>query len=227
MNRCAFGMRAIIVLFAALILAVGRPAPAAPITIDFENLPNLPLQPNNFAAAGAMQVYNDPGVFNISGGVVLGNPTFLASFAAHGSPPNLYGTTDIADPSLLSTITLTLPSAEDIVSVTGVLFNGQPAAESYEVDAFSGASLVASQVFTNMAADTSLSGFGNFSLTSNAANPITRLTITTPNANANGWDFFADTITITGGAVTSTPEPSTALILLSGVLGLWVARRRR
>lgn len=164
MNRYAFGMRAVIVLFAVLTLAVGRPAPAAPITIDFENLPNLPLQPNNLAAAGPMQVYNDPGVFNISGGVVLGNPTFLASFAAHGSPLNLYGTADFADPSLLSTITLTLPSAEDIVSVTGVLFNGEPVAESYEVDAFSGASLVGSQVFTNMAADSSLSGLVIFLL---------------------------------------------------------------
>jgi hypothetical protein len=43
--------------------------------------------------------------------------------------------TDVADSSLLSTITLTLPSAEDIVSVTGVLFNGQPVAEDYVVDA--------------------------------------------------------------------------------------------
>ena len=41
--------------------------------------------------------------------------------------------TDVADSSLLSTITLTLPSAEDIVSVTGVLFNGQPVAEEYVV----------------------------------------------------------------------------------------------
>ena len=42
--------------------------------------------------------------------------------------------TDVADSPLLSTITLTLPSA-DIVSVTGVLFNGQPVAEDYVVDA--------------------------------------------------------------------------------------------
>jgi hypothetical protein len=39
--------------------------------------------------------------------------------------------TDVADSSLVSTITLTPPSAEDIVSVTGVLFNGQPVAEGY------------------------------------------------------------------------------------------------
>jgi PEP-CTERM motif len=226
MNRSAFALRAVILLCAALTLAVGRPALAAPITINFETLPSLPTQPNDFAAAGAVQTYTVAGAFSITGGIVLGDPTFLASFGAHGSPPNAYGTADFADPSLLSTITLTLPSAEDIVSVTGVLFNGQPVAESYEIDAFSGVSPVGSQVFTNMATTSSLSGFDNFSLASNAANPITRVTIATPNAVANGWDFFVDTITITP-AVTTTPEPSTALILLSGALGLLVARRRR
>ena len=123
MNMRAFGMRASILLVAALTLAVGRPAPAAAITIDFETLPSLPTQPNNFAAAGAKQTYTAPGVFSIDGGVVLGNPTFLAAFPSHGTPPNLYGTTDVADPSLLSTITLTLPSAEDIAKVNE-LFGG-------------------------------------------------------------------------------------------------------
>jgi hypothetical protein len=98
----------------------------------------LPTQPNNFAAAGSMQTYGVAGMFNIDGGVVLGNPTFLASFPAHGTPPNTYGTADFAVPSLLSTITLTFPIAEDVVSVTGVLFKGQPLAENYVVDAFSG-----------------------------------------------------------------------------------------
>jgi hypothetical protein len=225
MNKGAFGMRAIVVLFAAVTLAVGRPAPAAPITINFETLPSLPTQPNNFAAAGAKQTYSSAGVFTIDGGVALGNPTFLPAFPLHGTVPNLYGTTDIADPSLLSTITLTLPSAEDIVSVTGVLFNGQPVAEDYVVDAFSGLTLVAMNTFTGMAGSSSTSAFGNISLSSTAALPITSVTITTPNSGANGWDFFVDTITINAAEV-QAPEPSTALILLSG-LWLLVARRRR
>jgi hypothetical protein len=213
-------------LFAALGLMLGGQALAAPITIDFENLPHLSTQPNNFAAAGTMQIYSQAGVFSIMGGVALGNPTFLASFAAHGSAPNAYGTADFADPSLLSTITLTLPSAEDITSVTGVLFNGQTFAENYVVDAFSGATLVAQDIFNGVQANTSTSGFRDISLTSNAANPITSVTITTPNSSTNGWDFFVDTIQISA-AVVQTPEPSTALILLSGVLGLVAVRRRR
>ena len=226
MNRCAFGVRAIILLGAALTIAVGRPALAAPITINFETLPSLPTQPNNFAAAGPMQTYNVPSVFTISGGVVLGNPTFLASFPAHGSPPNLYGTADFADPSLLSTIALTFPSAEDIISVTGVLFNGQNITEDYVVKAFSGATQVDSNTFTGVAANTSTSAFGNISLSSLAAQPITSVTITTPDAAVNGWDFFVDTITIIP-FVQQAPEPSTALMLLSSALGFWVVRRRR
>src|SRR6266478_7172386 len=214
MNMRAFGIRASILLVAALTLGLGRSASAAPIT-------------NNFAAAGPMQTYTVAGVFSIAGGVALGNPTFLPAFPLHGTPPNLYGTTDIADPSLLSAITLTLPSAEDIVSVTGVLFNGQGIAENYEVDAFSGATMVDHNTFTGMPANTLTSAFGNISLASNAANPITSVTITTPNAATNGWDFFVDTITISAAAVTPASEPSTALILLSGALGLLVARRRR
>jgi hypothetical protein len=225
-NKYAFGMKAIIFAFAALILSVGRSAPAVAITIDFENLPSLPAKANNFAAAGVMQIYTVPGVFTISGGVVLGNPTFLATFPLHGTPPNLYGTTDVADPSLLSTITLTLPSAEDIVSVSGVLFNGQPITEDYVVNAFSGATLVATNAFASMAPDFSTSGFGNFSLTSGAAQPITSVTITTPDVALNGWDFFVDTITISA-AVSPIPEPSTALLFLASALGVLMVRRRR
>jgi len=230
MNRCALAIRAIILLGAALALGAGGSAVAAPFTINFETLPALPTQPNNFAAAGAMQTYSQAGVFSISGGVALGNPTFLASFAAHGSPPNAYGTADFADPSLLGTITLTFPSAEDVTSVTGVLFNGQPTPENYVVTAFSGATVVFADVFTNMAANTSTNGFGNISLSAtDPALPITSVTITTPDAaGPNGfWDFFVDSIVVTPGAVTTTPEPSTALILLSGAVGLWAVRRRR
>src|ERR1700730_15584398 len=227
MNMRAFGIRTSILLVAALTLAMGRPALAAPITINFETLPALPTQPNNFAAAAAKQTYSSAGVCTIDGGVALGNPTFLPAFPLHGTPPNLYGTTDVADPTLLQTITLTFPAAEDIVSVTGVLFNGQPIAEDYVVDAFSGLALVAMNRFTGRAAASSTSAFGNISLSSLAAQPITSVTITTPNALVNGWDFLVDTITISAAAVTTTPEPSTALILLTGALGLLVARRRR
>jgi len=185
-ERRTTATRAVVLLLAALALSAVRPAAAAMITIDFENLPSLPLQPDNFNTAGAMQTYSQAGVFSISGGVALGVPSLLASFPAQGSLPNLYGTTDVADPSLLETITLTFPSAEGVTAVTGVLFNGQPVPESYEVDALSGGSTVDSQMFSNMAESFSSAGFGDFSLGSTAALPITSVTITTPNARVNG-----------------------------------------
>jgi hypothetical protein len=220
-----------LVVVAAVLLIGLRPASAVTITIDFENLPFLPAQPNNFAAAGAMQTYTSPGVFTITGGVVLGNPSFLPAFAAHGSPPNLYGTADFADPSLLSTITLDLPETAGTTSVNGVFFNGQNIAEDYEVDYFSGASLICAQAFTGVVDKTNSSSFGILSCSSTLANAITRVTITTPNAGANGWDFFVDTLVLTQTPTSVVPEPASVMLIASGaaVLGYrgWRRRKRR
>jgi hypothetical protein len=179
--------------------------------LNFETNPNLPPQPNNFAAAGAMQTYAQAGVYSIGGGVVLGNPTFLPAFPAHGSAPNLYGTADFADPSLLQTITLTLPAAEGVENVSGVFFNGQPVSETYTLTAKSGAATVGTTTMT-LAAASSAADFLNFSFTSTFAAPITSVTFTTPNAANNGWDFFVDTIAIT------VPEPSS--LVLSGIAAM-------
>jgi hypothetical protein len=195
-------------------LALTQTVHATLITIDFENEPTLPLQPNNFAAAGPMQVFTSPGKYTISGGVVLGNPTFLLAFPANGTPPNLYGTADFADPSLLQVMTLDLPAAEGIFLVQGVLFNGQPIAEDYQLNAFSGLTQVDAETFTAVQPDSDPFGFRRFSLSSSPATPITRVTITTPNAALNGWDFFVDTVTL------QTAEPPSLILLLFGALPL-------
>jgi hypothetical protein len=221
MSRYTFATRAIILLGAALALGLARPTAAATITIDFENLPSLPPQPNSFLLAGPMQTYNDPGVFTISGGVVLGNPLGLPAFPLHGTPPNLYGTADFADPTLQSTITVTFPAAEGVTSVTGVLFNGQPIPENYVVDASSGAIPLAPNTFTNMPDSTSTSAFGNFSFTSTTALPITSVTIPTPaDAALNGWDFLVDTITITTTPVVPAPLIGQGLPVLLAIGGI-------
>jgi len=195
-------------------LALTQSLHASLIAIDFENEPPLPLQPNNFAAAGPMQVFTSPGKYTISGGVVLGNPTFLLAFPANGTPPNLYGTADFADPSLLQVITIDLPAAEGIFLVQGVLFNGQPLAEDYQLNAFSGLAQVDAETFTAVQPDSDPFGFRKFSLSSSPATPITRVTITTPNAAINGWDFFVDTVTL------QTAEPPPLILLLFGALPL-------
>ena len=196
---------------------------AAIITVDFETNPVLAAQPGDFFTAGATQTYNSPGNYTVSGGVVLGNPAFLASFTANGSAPNLYMTADFADPSLLATITFDLPPTTFVTTVTGVLFNGQEILENYVVSAFSGITLVSTNNLNNVPIASSISSFANFSLTSTLALPITRVTITTPNAGVNGWDFGVDTVRINQNPV---PEPGVAGLLAIGA-GLLGFRRRR
>ena len=218
----SYGMLSALVVV-TLLLWMSQPAYST--VIDFENQPSLAAQPSSFGAL-TMQTYISAGIFSISGGVVLGNPNFLTPFATHGSSPNAYGTCDFADPSLLQTIELDLPLAEGVISVTGVLFNGQNFAESYTVTAFSGVNQVDSNAFNNMADDSSASGFGNVSLSSNAANPITQVLFTTPNAQASGWDFFVDTITLTTSAA-AIPEPATVVGVALGIALLGLRRMRR
>jgi len=195
-------------------LGLTQPAHGILITIDFENEPQLPLQPNNFVAAGAMQTLTSPGKYIITGGVVLGNPTFLPAFAVNGTPPNLYGTADFADPSLLQVVMIDLPATEGIFLVQGVLFNGQPIAADYQVGAFSGLAQVDAQNFTAVQDSSSMLSFRKFSLSSSPATPITRVTITTPNTATEGWDFFVDTLTL------KAPEPSSLVLLFIGALPL-------
>jgi hypothetical protein len=215
----AFGC-ALVVLLAVVPVHAGVIA-----TIDFEHIPSLPTKPSTFAAAGPMQIYTSTGVFSISGGVVLGNPSFLASFATHGTPPNAYGTSDLGDVTLLPAITLVLPAAEGITGVTGVLFNGQLFTENYTITALSGAATVASQIL-NIPNNNSISGFVNFSLSSTTAQPVTQVTITpASNIDVNGWDFFVDTITISSGA--AVPEPSSVILVLGGLGTLCCSARRR
>src|SRR5262245_58154073 len=111
-HRCIARARTVSIAFAAAALLVGaaQSAYSDTFTIDFETLPSLPAQPDNFVAAGPMQTYSQPGIFTISGGVALGNPTFLPAFTTNGTLPNLYGATSFADPSLLPTLRLDLPT---------------------------------------------------------------------------------------------------------------------
>jgi hypothetical protein len=167
--------------------------------------------------------------------VVLGNPTFLTQFASHGSPPNLYGTTDVADPSLLSTITLNLDLTQRVTAVTGLLFNGQNSVpspgttESYTVTAFSGATQVDSNTFALSTTLSSTSSLATFSLSSSISSPITKITVTTPNSGTNGWDFLVDSIQVTTNPQ-GVPEPSTIAMggtaLLFGLAYAWRRRRK-
>jgi hypothetical protein len=209
-----------VTLFVLVAMLAGRSAGA--VTINWESLPTLPQQPASFAAAGPMQTFSSPDLFTVSGGVTLGNPNFLAAFAAHGSAPNAYGTSDFGDPSLLDTITLAFPATSFVTGVSGVLFNGQAFPEVYTLTFFSPTnSVLATQTAAAVLPTSNPLDFFNFGFSSAA--PIGRVTITTPNAVANGWDFFVDSVNLT--QTSPVPEPATVVLLATGVLG-WRFRRR-
>jgi hypothetical protein len=217
------------VAVAAAMSLAGTPfaeARAATVLLDFETRPSLPAQPSNFFDAGPMQTYSEAGLYSITGGAVLGNPNFLQPFGLQGSGPNLYGTTDIGDPSLLDTITLTLPGAQPVMFVGGVLFNGQPVAETYEVSYFTGPDgilLSSTQTFFGVGPASSSAGYANFSYAATLASPITRVTISTPNAGTNGWDFFVDTVMITS----PIPEPSQGVLAGVGLAAILLFGRKQ
>ena len=220
-----------IALALALALALGLTglANAGPVvTVDFENNPALPAQPNNFAAAGAMQTYSTPGLYSIAGGVVLGNPTFLASFPAQGSGPNLYGTTDIAHSSLLDTLTLNLSPSQNVTNVNGKLFNGQTFSEDYVVRFFGAMGLLGFMNFSAMTDNSTATGFGNFAFTSSLVNPITSVTFSSPNSAIDGWDFFVDSINFmtNPGGPNPVPEPSSLALVPVGLLVICYSRRK-
>jgi hypothetical protein len=223
---------------AALAIVLAVPAGASSVNINFETPPfPTTAQPGDYNTAGAMQTYTEAGVFSITGGVVLGNPSFLTEFAGNGgpfgSPPNLYGTTDVADPSLLSTISLNLDPSQGITSVTGLLFNGQNtvasgSTESYTITAFSNGTQVDVENPSLSVDLTSPSSVFQFSLSSTSALPITQVTFTTPDTDINGWNFLVDSIVAQGVVV---PEPSTIVLggtaLLVGLVTGWRYRRRK
>jgi hypothetical protein len=200
-------------------------ASASTVTINFETEPSLSTQPSDFLSAGVMQTYSLAGVYTISGGVALGNPTGLGSFPAHGSSPNLYGTTDIADPSLLSTITLNLPNGTGTVtSVSGVLFNGQPDAETYDIGYYDGSTLLGTVVTPAVDPASSPNSWTLFNI---RAGDLTKLTFTTPNAGTNGWDFFVDDLQLNITPQQSViPEPGLMVIVALSLLLLLLCCRR-
>lgn len=122
-----------------------------------------------------------------------------------------------------------MPAAELVTAVSGVFFSGQNVAENYSLTAKSGGTTVGTATPTLPSALSTLDFF-NFSFTSTTALPITSVTFTTPNSNANGWSFFVDTIRIVSGPA-AIPEPSPVLLaavaILTGLGCRWVRKCKR
>jgi len=181
--------------FLACLMVLGMASMAhGALVVDFENVPPLPTGPSVWGPTGPMQTIIVPGFVTITGGVVLGNPTYFPAIA-YCTPPNVYGTTGGVDPSLQPLITIEIDPGFYVNEVHGVLCNGNNHPVDYLVEAYFGATVVDSQFFDNMPRNSD-SGFGLISV---ANEPITSLVITPE--DLSDWVFFVDTLTF-------IPEPA-------------------
>ena len=163
------------------------PASAATALVDFENTPSIATGPSIFVAVpGPQTIVAAPATF--TGGVVLGFATFFPAIA-FATKPNVYGTANFGN-RLSKAITIAIDPAFTTTEVSFALFNGETFNQSYTVNAFNGASLVANQTLNNIAPNFN-SGFGLVDLNNLAG--ITSVTIA-PTGAPTIWDFLVDTV---------------------------------
>jgi hypothetical protein len=220
------------VLAAAGLLAAVVPASGNTILIDFETNPALGGgQPSTFAASGPAQAIPLAGIATIKGGVVLSNPTAVPSFAGHASGSNVYGTSYFASPFYSRSIEIDFASSVTATSIQGLILNGATSADSFTVAAYSGSTLVAQQVYSNVASNGSKNGYVNFSLTAGGFTKV----LFTP-ASMTLYDYFLDNLLITYTQAApgptpdqnqAVPEPSTLVHASAAALVGLVATWRR
>lgn len=214
-------MKSSILLSAIAVTFFTTLANAEAVLINFETVPVEATGPSFFSdcTAATVTVTN---VASISGGCILGNAT---NFPAQdfATPPNVYGTAGFGStPSSTMTIAISPSFTADEVSFP--LFNGSSQTESYVVDAFNGATQVATQTLSNVAANSS-SGFGIVDLS--AAN-ITSVTINPLALDAGccgGYDYVIDSVALNESVQSAVPEPG--MLALCGLALAAVGATRR
>jgi hypothetical protein len=194
-----------IVVGAIVIMITGPRASATTAVVDFESTPPISTGPSIYIAVpGPQTITTAPATF--SGGVVLGFATFFPAIA-FATPPNVYGTADFGN-GLPEQLSIAIDPTFTTTEVSFALFNGETFNQTYTVDAFNGANLVASQTLTNMAPNFN-SGYGLVDLV--APGGITSVTIV-PTGAPSAWDFLIDTVAFNQSitsVINSPPPPVT------------------
>ena len=174
----------------AACLAIGclgaAPVHAAVALVTFDP-PATAQGPSIFVAVpGPQTIVTAPATF--SGGVVLGFATFFPAIS-FATVPNVYGTADFGN-GLATSLNIAITPGFTTTEVSFALFNGETFNQTYQVDAFDGANLVASQTLTNIAPNFN-SGYGLIDL---IAPNITSVAIA-PTSRPSTFDFLIDTVT--------------------------------
>ena len=176
-------------------------AATIPAPVNFDP-PGLAQGPSIYVAVpGPQTITTAPATF--TGGVALGFATFFPAIA-FATAPNVYGTANFGN-GLSTSLHIAIDPLFTTTEVSFALFNGETFAQTYTVDAFNGASLVASQTLTNVAPNFN-SGYGLIDLTSLAG--ITSVTIA-PAGAPSAWDFLIDTVAFNQNvtSVVNAPPP--------------------
>jgi hypothetical protein len=211
------------VSFLASIFALCLTANAATVFVNFETVPPEPTGPSLFG--GPEQTIIVPGVATFSGGTILGDASNFPA-QSFATPPNIYATAGFGG-AYQSTLTITIDGSFVANEISFPLFNGATQTESYMVDAFSGATMVGTQTFSNLPANTS-SGFGIVDI---KAPGITSVTIAPTTLNASccsGWDYAIDSVAFNETVQEAfSPEPGTLTLLGLGLGFSALLRLRR
>jgi len=187
------------------------------------NFDDQPTGPPNYSEVPAPQtlVY---AAATFTGGVVLGDASAFPAIA-YATAPNVYATADFGN-GLSQDLTITVDNAFATTEVSFALFNGETVTRSYEAQAFSGSTMVASQSL-----DIAGNGQSGYGLVDLLGPDITSVVISQVN-NQGNWDFLLDTVAFNESiqtAVSSVPEPSNMLLIAAsmGLMGVISRRRQR
>jgi hypothetical protein len=126
------------------------------VTTAFVNFDDQPSTLQSPISSDPAQSVVIPGLATFTGGVV-GNLTSDLD-GAYVTPPNAYGTakTGIGSPNatnpLQSTLTIAIDPSFAVNQVSLPVFNGAPVTLSYQANAYSGSTMVASQTLNNIPA---------------------------------------------------------------------------
>jgi hypothetical protein len=216
------------ILLCGLMARAGR---AGNVLIDFEFNPSLPPGPSTFDPAANPETLTavtaaDTPLATITGGVVLGNPNFVASFpGTNGSAPNAYGTAFFA-PNLSSTLTITFEPRVAVSEVTGAVFNGRGDVADYEVLGFQNNAEPVVEFLNNIPVNLDPASSATWDLKASAGSIITSVQVFEFSPGDGAYDFLIDNVGVT---FQSVPEPSTWTLsaIGAGVVALYAGRRAR
>ncbi|MEI9815153.1 MAG: PEP-CTERM sorting domain-containing protein [Acidobacteriota bacterium] len=167
-----------------------------------------------------------PNVATFTGGVILGNATAFPA-QSFATSPNIYATAGFGS-GLSSTLSIFInPAFGNVNEVSFPVFNGATQPVSYVVTAYNGASVVGTQTFTNLPANTA-SGFGIVDLIAASITSVTIAPLTLDASCCQGWDFGIDSVALNQSVRTalSTPEPASFGMMGAALLAIFEVRRR-